>query len=72
MSFLYPRDPATIAVTLIEIANLVRAMGQSFAARIDDQREKILAAELNRIGDLVLAVVNESIQNAMARWQPRW
>ena len=51
---------------------MIRTLGRDFAARVENQGEKILAEVISRIGDHHLEVVKEGVEDALARRRPRW
>jgi hypothetical protein len=77
---LYPTDPMSCipyriaygeAARLIEMARFDHAWGLDFAARIENQGEKILVEVISRIGDHGLDVVKEGVEDALAGRRPR-
>jgi hypothetical protein len=60
-----------VVLRLIEMARYDHAWGRDFAARIENQGEKILAEVISRIGDCGLGVVKEGIEDALAGWRPK-
>jgi hypothetical protein len=60
------------AAQLVEMAKYDHAWGRDFAARIENQGEKILAEVLRRIGDRDLEAVKEGVEDALAGRRPKW
>jgi hypothetical protein len=60
------------AARLIEMARYDHAWGRDFAARVENQDEKILTAVISRIGGRALDVVKEAVEDAMAGRRPKW
>jgi hypothetical protein len=48
------------------------AWGRDFAARIENQGEKIVAEVIRRIGDHGLDVVKEAVEDALEGRRPKW
>jgi hypothetical protein len=60
------------AARLIEMARYDHAWGRDFAARIENQGEKILTEVISRIGDHGLDVVKEGVEDSLAGGRPKW
>jgi hypothetical protein len=56
----------------IEMARFDHAWGRDFAARIENQGEKILAEVIRRIVDHDLEAVKEGVEDALAGRRPQW
>jgi hypothetical protein len=54
------------------MARFDHAWGRDFAARIENQCEKILAEVISQIGDHRFDVVKEGVEDALAGRRPRW
>jgi hypothetical protein len=46
--------------------------GRDFAARVENQGERILAEVVHRIGDHGLDVVEEAVEDGLEGRRPRW
>jgi hypothetical protein len=46
--------------------------GRDFAARVENQGERILAEVIRRIGERDLDVVKEAVEDALAARRPMW
>jgi hypothetical protein len=57
---------------LIEMARYDHAWGRDFAARVENQGEKILAEVLRRMGDHDVDVVKEGVKDALEGRRPKW
>jgi hypothetical protein len=57
---------------MVEMASFDHAWGRDFAARVENQGEKILAEEISRIGDRALDVVKEGVEDALSGRRPQW
>jgi hypothetical protein len=60
------------AARLAEMARFDHSWGRDFAARVENQGERILAEVLRRIGDHYLDVVKEGVEDALEGRRPRW
>jgi hypothetical protein len=60
------------AARLVEVARYDQTWGRDFAARIENQGEKILAEVIRRIGDRDLDAVKEGVEDALAGRGPKW
>jgi hypothetical protein len=60
------------AARLIEMVRYDHAWGRDFAARTENDSEKILDEVISRIGNYNLDVVKEGVEDALASRRPKW
>jgi hypothetical protein len=60
------------AARLIEMSTYDHSWGRDFAARVENQGERILVEVLRRIGERDLDVVKDAVKDALAGRRPTW
>jgi hypothetical protein len=54
------------------MARFDHSWGRDFAARVENQGERILAEVVRRMGDRNLDVVKEGVEDALEGRRPKW